>query len=92
MAVHNAKQLRQQCMKCLRQCMKWGIWRNSKILTYSDMLRYLLGGNPEAVHHFRCSELNISSPMQPITDVDGERGPDLPLHVTCEPGALKIVM
>lgn len=66
--------------------------RNSKILTYSDMLRYLLGGNPEAVHHFRCSELNISSPMQPITDVDGERGPDLPLHVTCEPGALKIVM
>lgn len=66
--------------------------RNSKILTYSDMLRYLLGGNPEAVHHFRCSELNISSPMQPITDVDGERGPYLPLHVTCEPGALKIVM
>ena len=66
--------------------------RNSKILTYSDMLRYLLGGNPEAVHHFRCSELNISSPMQPITDVDGERAPDLPLHVTCEPGALKIVM
>ena len=66
--------------------------RNSKILTYSDMLRYLLGGNPEAVHHFRCSELNISSPMQPITDVDGERGPDLPLHVTCLPGALKIVM
>ena len=66
--------------------------KRNKLLSFSNMLRYVLGGNPEAVHHFRCSELNISSPMQPITDVDGERGPDLPLHVTCEPGALKIVM
>ena len=66
--------------------------RNSKILSYSDMLRYILGGNPEAVRHFRCSKLSITSPEQPITDVDGERGPDLPLHVICEPGALKIVM
>ena len=66
--------------------------RGSKILTYGDMFRYLLGGNPEAVHHFRCSELNITTKEQPITDVDGERGPELPLHVVCEPGALKIMM
>ena len=66
--------------------------RNSKILSYGDMVRYLLGGNPEAVRHFRCSTLKITTPDHPITDVDGERGPDLPLDVSCEAGSLKIMM
>jgi YegS/Rv2252/BmrU family lipid kinase len=66
--------------------------RNSKILSYGDMVRYLLGGNPEAVRHFRCSTLKITTPDHPITDVDGERGPDLPLDVSCDAGSLKIMM
>ncbi|MBO7198670.1 MAG: YegS/Rv2252/BmrU family lipid kinase [Alistipes sp.] len=64
--------------------------KRNKILSYSDMIRYLLGGNPDAVRHFRCSELVVSASQDLITDMDGERGPDFPLHISCEPGALKI--
>jgi YegS/Rv2252/BmrU family lipid kinase len=66
--------------------------RTNKILSYSDMLRYLIGGNPDAVRHFHCSTFKVTSTPQPVTDVDGERGPALPLEVTCEVGALKIMM
>ena len=66
--------------------------KRSKLLSFSNMLRYVLGGNPEAVRHFRCSEMEVTTNQHRITDVDGERGPNFPLHITCEPGSLKIKM
>jgi YegS/Rv2252/BmrU family lipid kinase len=66
--------------------------KRSKLLSFSNMLRYVLGGNPEAVRHFRCSEMTVTTNQHSITDVDGERGPNFPLHITCEPGSLKIKM
>ena len=66
--------------------------KRSKLLSFSNMLRYVLGGNPEAVRHFRCSEMTVTANQHRITDVDGERGPNFPLHITCEPRSLKIKM
>lgn len=66
--------------------------KRNKILSYSNMLRYLLGGNPDAVRHFRCSEMTVTALDNCITDIDGERGPDFPLHITCEPRSLKVRM
>ena len=66
--------------------------KRSKLLSFSNMLRYVLGGNPEAVRHFRCSEMTVTTNQHRITDVDGERGPNFPLHITCESQSLKIKM
>lgn len=60
------------------------------MLSYSNIVRYILGGNPEAVRHIRCSRLEVTSLQRRITDVDGERGPNFPLTITCEQGSLKI--
>ena len=66
--------------------------KRNKVLSYSNMIRYLLGGNPEAVRHFRCSKLVVSASQDLITDIDGERGPNFPLHISCEPSALRIML
>lgn len=60
------------------------------VLSYGDMVRYLLGGNPETVHHFRCSHMEVTTEQYRATDVDGEPGPNFPLTITCEHGGLKI--
>ena len=65
---------------------------STKLRTYGNMLRYLLGGNPEAVRHFRCSQFEVTTHDLSITDVDGERGPSFPLNVSCEAGSLNIMM
>lgn len=65
---------------------------STKLRTYGNMLRYLLGGNPEAVRHFRCSQFEVTTRDLSITDVDGERGPSFPLNVSCEAGSLNIMM
>ena len=66
--------------------------KRNKLLSFSNMLRYMLGGNPEAVRHFRCSEMVVTTNQHRITDIDGERGPNFPLNITCEPRSLKIRM
>lgn len=60
------------------------------VVSYSNMVRYLLGGNPDAVRHFQCARLEVTAIQDRLTDVDGERGPDFPLTITCERGSLKI--
>lgn len=66
--------------------------KRNKILSYSNMIRYLLGGNPEAVRHFKCSKFVVTTNQNRTTDIDGEQGPSFPLHVSCEPGALTVKM
>lgn len=63
--------------------------RNFFRATYS-MVRYLLGGSPKNVRHLRARCLDISSPIDEPTDVDGQPGANFPLHIECLRGALRI--
>ncbi len=63
--------------------------RNFFRSTYS-MIRYLLGGNPKNVRHLRARCIDISSPIDEPTDVDGQPGANFPLHIECLQGALRV--
>lgn len=63
---------------------------HNAFITCANMVGHLLGTKPEAVHHIRCHELTISSNIEEPTDVDGEPGPQFPMHIRCEKGALRI--
>ena len=55
-------------------------------------VKYLVSGNTnEDIIHIRSSKLQISSPLSPLTDVDGQPGPDFPLEIECLPSTLKIL-
>ena len=43
-----------------------------------SMLRHLLGGRPSQVKHFRARTLDITSPINEPTDVDGQKGGRFP--------------
>ena len=47
------------------------------------MLRYLVGGVPKGVRVFRSNNLSIDSKQSELTDVDGQRGPLLPVELRC---------
>lgn len=55
------------------------------------MVRYLCGGRPRSVKHLRAATLQITSPVDEPTDVDGQRGARFPLDVRCLPGLLRVV-
>lgn len=55
-------------------------------------LKYLLVGRPNAnIMHLRSSKLKISSPLSPLTDMDGQQCADLPLDVECLKDFLTVV-
>ena len=55
-------------------------------------LKYLLVGRPNAnIMHLRSSKLKISSPLSPLTDMDGQQCTDLPLDVECLKDLLTVV-
>lgn len=55
------------------------------------MGRYLLGGHPKIVRHLRVGRLDIVSPINEPTDVDGQKGAEFPLHVECLAGGLRVM-
>ena len=55
------------------------------------MVRYLCGGHPRSVRHLRAATLQITSPVDEPTDVDGQQGARFPLDVRCLPGLLHVV-
>ena len=55
------------------------------------MGRYLLGGNPKIVRHFRAREIDIRSTVNEPTDVDGQPGAEFPLHIECVAGGLQVM-
>ena len=63
---------------------------HSAFVTCANMVGHLLGTKPEAVHHIRCNEITISSTLNEPTDVDGEPGPQFPMQIRCDVGALRI--
>ena len=56
------------------------------------MLRYMLGGHPKHIRHIRASHIEMTSPLNELTDVDGQRGADFPLNIECLAGALRIIV
>lgn len=63
---------------------------NNMAKTCWNMMHYLVGGKPEAVHYIRTNKIELISPNNERTDIDGQPGPDFPLNIECLPGALKI--
>ena len=59
--------------------------------TLWTMLRYLTGGNPKRIRQLRARTLDIVSPVDEPTDVDGQKGARFPLHVECLAGELRVV-
>lgn len=55
------------------------------------MGRYLMGGNPNIVHHLQVRELDIRSTINEPTDVDGQKGAEFPLHIECIAGGLRVM-
>ena len=55
------------------------------------MVRFVCGGHPRSVRHLRAASLQITSPRNEPTDVDGQRGAEFPLDVRCMPGLLRVV-
>lgn len=55
------------------------------------MLRYLAGGRPRIVRHVRARTIDITSPLDEPTDVDGQPGARFPLHIECLAGGLRVV-
>lgn len=47
---------------------------------------------PPGVVHIRCSRLAAAIDAPEPTDVDGQPGPAFPLEITCEAGALKVLL
>lgn len=47
--------------------------------------------NSKGLIYFKTDKLEINSPECIVTDIDGERGPDFPLTITCEKKSLKIL-
>lgn len=64
--------------------------RNFFRSTYA-MGRYLLGGNPKIVRQIRARSLDIVSPINEPTDVDGQKGAEFPLHIECIAGGLRVM-
>ena len=59
------------------------------------LLRNLIKGLPidkcEDVIYFKTSELFIDCMEKITTDIDGERGPDFPLHIICESESISVL-
>ena len=54
------------------------------------MVRYLLGGSPRTIHHLDVAQIELHSPIQEPTDVDGQQGARFPLTIQCLKGALQL--
>lgn len=56
-------------------------------------LKYLVNGKAnDEVIHLRSSKLLITSPLSPLTDMDGQPSAEFPLEIECLKGALKVIV
>jgi diacylglycerol kinase family enzyme len=55
------------------------------------MLLYMMGIRTRAVRYLRTSQLMLVTPLNEDTDVDGQRGGQFPIKVSCLHGALNVV-
>lgn len=57
--------------------------KRNPIVSCWHMVRYLCGGSPRSVRYFKSRNLEMTSPLQEPTDVDGQKGEEFPLSITC---------
>lgn len=69
------------------------------IETMQTLMHYLSPGAvsrrknyPPGIVHLRCSRLTATCTNCGSTDIDGQEGPEFPIEITCEQGALRILM
>lgn len=56
------------------------------------MLMFLLNGKPNAaIKHIRTSHIEMRSPLNPPTDMDGQRSAEFPLSIECIAGGVSVV-
>ncbi len=66
--------------------------RSCNVVAFWGLLRYLISGRTNGVvKHIRSSKLVISSELSPLTDMDGQTAPELPLHIECVKDGLAVV-
>ncbi|MBP3456164.1 MAG: YegS/Rv2252/BmrU family lipid kinase [Alistipes sp.] len=57
--------------------------KRNPIVSCWHMIRYLCGGTPRSVRYFKGAELELTSTLQEPTDVDGQKGEEFPLVISC---------
>lgn len=68
------------------------IRRCRNIVAFWGLLRYLISGRTNGViKHIRSSKITITSELSPLTDMDGQTAPELPLNIECIKGGLAVV-
>ena len=66
--------------------------RDRRIEEVWSALKYLASGKTnEDVIHLRSTRFEISSPLSPLTDVDGQPGAEFPVTVECLHNSLRVV-
>ena len=56
-------------------------------------VKYLVNGKAnDEVIHIRTSKLSITSPLSPLTDMDGQPSAEFPLEIKCLKGALRVIV
>lgn len=63
-------------------------------LKYINRLIYRLlrrKGYPSGIVHLRCTKLTAISARPETTDIDGQPGPQFPIEISCEAGALRVI-
>jgi len=61
------------------------------LISFFEFIRGEHLESPKGVIHFTTNKLTIDSFEDIGTDIDGEKGPAFPLHITCEKKALKVL-
>ena len=63
------------------------------IPVFINVLRgeHLEKSNEEDILYFKTKEIDIECIDELVTDIDGEKGPDFPLHIKCIEGGIKIL-
>ena len=61
------------------------------IRTIFHFIKRNTGNYPPGIVHFKCRDLTVHSYNEETTDIDGQAGPRFPVHITCAPGALRVI-
>lgn len=63
---------------------------NNPATTLWNMMRYVMGRKPQAVHCMRSEEIVLHTTLNERTDVDGQPGPQFPMTIRCIHNALTV--
>ena len=57
------------------------------------LVRLQPGEYPAGVFHFKSNDFIVDCPLRrdETTDIDGQPGPNFPVHITCEHAALRVI-